>query len=189
EGLDGASRHRPGHGQRAGLGAGRALPLAPLLLRLAAGPQAGGRRLHAVDPGGERPVRGAGGHPDDGGGGPGAGLRPPPPSGSRPGGRPGGGGGHVPARRRGGRRRRLAGALAVMQPGAARPTAERSSSVTLPREGRARVLVADPLAEDGVDRLRAAADVEVRTKLPEADLVALVGDFDALVVRSETKVT
>ena len=31
--------------------------------------------------------------------------------------------------------------------------------------------------------------MEVRTKLPEADLVAAIGDFDALIVRSETKVT
>jgi D-3-phosphoglycerate dehydrogenase len=61
--------------------------------------------------------------------------------------------------------------------------------MTLPREDRARVLVADPLAEDGIARLRAAADVEVRTRLPESELVAAVGEFDALVVRSETKVT
>ncbi len=52
-----------------------------------------------------------------------------------------------------------------------------------------RILVADPLAEDGVDRLRAVADVEVRTKQSEDQLVELVAPFDALVVRSETKVT
>jgi len=52
-----------------------------------------------------------------------------------------------------------------------------------------RILVADPLAEDGLARLREAGEVEVRTKLPEADLAALIGDFDALVVRSETRVT
>jgi D-3-phosphoglycerate dehydrogenase len=54
---------------------------------------------------------------------------------------------------------------------------------------RPRVLVADPLAEDGLARLREAADVDVRTKQPEAALVEAIGDFDALVVRSETKVT
>lgn len=53
----------------------------------------------------------------------------------------------------------------------------------------ARILVADPLAEDGVKRLREVGEVEVRTKLPEADLVAAIPAFDALVVRSETKVT
>ncbi len=52
-----------------------------------------------------------------------------------------------------------------------------------------RILVADPLAEDGLARLREIGQVEVRTKMAEADLIAIVGDFDALVVRSETKVT
>src|SRR5207253_8795802 len=49
--------------------------------------------------------------------------------------------------------------------------------------------VADQLAEDGLARLREAADVEVRTKQPEAALAAAIPDFDALIVRSETKVT
>jgi D-3-phosphoglycerate dehydrogenase / 2-oxoglutarate reductase len=53
-----------------------------------------------------------------------------------------------------------------------------------------RVLVADPLAEDGLVRLRAAVDtVDVKTKLPEAELASAIPDYDALVVRSETKVT
>jgi D-3-phosphoglycerate dehydrogenase / 2-oxoglutarate reductase len=52
-----------------------------------------------------------------------------------------------------------------------------------------RILVADPLADDGVERLRQVGEVEVRTKLPEAELVGAIGEFDALVVRSETKVT
>lgn len=52
-----------------------------------------------------------------------------------------------------------------------------------------RILVADPLADDGVDRLRQVADVEVRTKQTEDQLVDLVAGFDAMVVRSETKVT
>ncbi len=55
--------------------------------------------------------------------------------------------------------------------------------------GCPRVLVADPLAEDGLVRLRQASQVEVRTGLTEAELVAAIGDFDALVVRSQTKVT
>ena len=52
-----------------------------------------------------------------------------------------------------------------------------------------RVLVADPIAEDGVARLREGAEVEVRTKLPAAELAVAVADVDALVVRSETRVT
>jgi D-3-phosphoglycerate dehydrogenase len=52
-----------------------------------------------------------------------------------------------------------------------------------------RVLVADPVAEDGIALLRTTADVDVATKLSEDELVARVADADALVVRSETKVT
>ncbi len=52
-----------------------------------------------------------------------------------------------------------------------------------------RILVADPLADDGVQRLRQAGEVEVRTKQSEDQLVELVPGFDAMVVRSETRVT
>ncbi|MDQ2959794.1 MAG: phosphoglycerate dehydrogenase [Candidatus Dormibacteraeota bacterium] len=54
---------------------------------------------------------------------------------------------------------------------------------------RPRVLVADPIAADGVERLRVAADVEVKTGLTPAQLLECIGRYDALVVRSETKVT
>ena len=52
-----------------------------------------------------------------------------------------------------------------------------------------RILVADQLAEDGVARLRELGEVEVRTGLDEEQLVAAIPEFDALVVRSQTKVT
>ena len=52
-----------------------------------------------------------------------------------------------------------------------------------------RILVADPLADDGVTRLRELGEVEVHTKQSEDQLVELVPLYDALVVRSETKVT
>jgi D-3-phosphoglycerate dehydrogenase len=52
-----------------------------------------------------------------------------------------------------------------------------------------RILVADPLAEDGLERLRRAGEVTVVSKRPEAELIELIPDFDALVVRSETRVT
>ncbi len=55
--------------------------------------------------------------------------------------------------------------------------------------GTARILVADPIAEDGVARLRTAGHVDVATGLPKEELIARIGDYDALVVRSETKVT
>jgi D-3-phosphoglycerate dehydrogenase len=53
----------------------------------------------------------------------------------------------------------------------------------------ARVLVADPVAEDGIELLSRSAEVDVRTGLSPEQLAAIVGDYDALVVRSETKVT
>ncbi|MGA2872937.1 MAG: phosphoglycerate dehydrogenase [Candidatus Dormibacteria bacterium] len=54
---------------------------------------------------------------------------------------------------------------------------------------RPRILVADPIAEDGIGRLQTAGDVEVALKLSEDALVERVAPFQALVVRSETKVT
>lgn len=54
---------------------------------------------------------------------------------------------------------------------------------------RPRVLVADPVAEAGVARLREGAEVEVRTGHSPEELVAAIPAYDALVVRSETRVT
>ncbi|HEY6378793.1 MAG TPA: phosphoglycerate dehydrogenase [Candidatus Dormibacteraeota bacterium] len=62
------------------------------------------------------------------------------------------------------------------------------SQLTLDRAD-ARILVADPIAEDGVERLRSAGTVDVRTGLSGAELVAIIGAYDALVVRSETRVS
>ena len=53
----------------------------------------------------------------------------------------------------------------------------------------ARVLIADAIAAEGVDVLRSQAEVDVRTGLAPAELVGLIGEYDALVVRSETKVS
>jgi len=52
-----------------------------------------------------------------------------------------------------------------------------------------KVLVSDPLADEGLAILRGACDVDVRTELPEGELVRIIGDYDALVVRSGTTVT
>jgi len=52
-----------------------------------------------------------------------------------------------------------------------------------------RVLVADPIARDGVEVLRNGADVDIKTGLTPQELAVIIGDYDALVVRSETKVT
>src|SRR5438309_5580970 len=53
----------------------------------------------------------------------------------------------------------------------------------------AKILVADRLAEDGLERLRRAGEVTVVSKLAEAELIRRIPEFDALVGRSETRVT
>ena len=69
-------------------------------------------------------------------------------------------------------------------------TAEKADPAQLSLDtGQARILVADPIAEDGVERLRAAGRVDVHVGLKPDELLARIGDYDALVVRSETKVT
>lgn len=53
-----------------------------------------------------------------------------------------------------------------------------------------RILVCDPIAEDGVAALtRAGAEVDVRIGLAPKELRASVNGYDALVVRSETRIT
>ena len=52
-----------------------------------------------------------------------------------------------------------------------------------------KVLIADPLSEEGVDILRSHAEVDVRTGLKPEELIAIIGDYDALVVRSQTQVS
>ena len=52
-----------------------------------------------------------------------------------------------------------------------------------------RVLVSDPVAQEGIDLLKSAAEVEVRTGLSAAELIGILPEYDGLVVRSETKVT
>lgn len=57
------------------------------------------------------------------------------------------------------------------------------------REMSVRILVADPIAEEGIAILRGVADVDVITKQAPDELLRRIPDYDALVVRSETKVT
>ena len=52
-----------------------------------------------------------------------------------------------------------------------------------------RVLVSDPLAEEGLEILKKACDVDVKTELKEDELCRIIGDYDALLVRSGTEVT
>ncbi|MEX0783687.1 MAG: phosphoglycerate dehydrogenase [Dehalococcoidia bacterium] len=54
---------------------------------------------------------------------------------------------------------------------------------------RPRILVADQVAQEGVEMLRAVGEVDVSTGLTVEALIAAIPNYDALVVRSETKVT
>jgi D-3-phosphoglycerate dehydrogenase len=51
-----------------------------------------------------------------------------------------------------------------------------------------KILVADPISEKGVEVLRAKFPTDVNTGLQEDELLKIIGDYDALVVRSQTKV-
>jgi len=53
----------------------------------------------------------------------------------------------------------------------------------------AKILVSDPLAEEGLEVLRQDAEVEVKTDLTPPQLVETIGQYEAIVVRSATKVT
>lgn len=53
---------------------------------------------------------------------------------------------------------------------------------------RMRILVAESLAEEGLALLRPTHDVDVRTGLSRADLLAALPDYDALLVRSQVQV-
>lgn len=52
-----------------------------------------------------------------------------------------------------------------------------------------KILVADPIAEEGIEALRSGAMVDVKAGLKPEELVDVIGDYDALVVRSETKIS
>jgi len=54
-----------------------------------------------------------------------------------------------------------------------------------------RVLVSDPLAQEAIDILQSHSEVQVdvKTKLPADQLLEIIGQYDALLIRSETRVT
>jgi D-3-phosphoglycerate dehydrogenase len=54
---------------------------------------------------------------------------------------------------------------------------------------RQKILVSDSIAEEGINVLRSEADVDIKLKLKPNELISIIPDYDALVVRSETKVT
>jgi D-3-phosphoglycerate dehydrogenase len=52
-----------------------------------------------------------------------------------------------------------------------------------------KVLVAETIGKEGLDIISPYAQVDVRTGLTPAELLAIIGDYEGLVVRSQTKVT
>ena len=52
-----------------------------------------------------------------------------------------------------------------------------------------KVLVSDPIAKEGIEILQKHFDVDVKTGMEKDQLIACIGEYDALAVRSETKVT
>jgi len=58
-------------------------------------------------------------------------------------------------------------------------------------EAEFRILVTDPLAEEGIALLKAVdrMRVDVKTRLSPEELLRVIGDYDGLVVRSSTQVT
>jgi D-3-phosphoglycerate dehydrogenase len=53
-----------------------------------------------------------------------------------------------------------------------------------------KILVSDPLSQQGLEIFQKAGfDVDVKTKLPKEELLAIIKNYDALVIRSGTKVT
>lgn len=62
-------------------------------------------------------------------------------------------------------------------------------NVPLGWDTKPKILIADPIADAGVDLLRSRAEVDVKVGLTERELLAIIGEYQALVVRSETKVS
>ncbi len=52
-----------------------------------------------------------------------------------------------------------------------------------------KVLITDSISEEGIEILRKQAQVDVKVGLKPEEIIAIIGDYDALMVRSQTKVT
>lgn len=52
-----------------------------------------------------------------------------------------------------------------------------------------KVLVADPISEEGIKILCPCSEVDVKTSLKPEELIAIIGEYDGLIVRSQTQVT
>lgn len=52
-----------------------------------------------------------------------------------------------------------------------------------------KVLITDPISDEGIDILRNHAEVDVRLGLKPEEIISIIGDYEALVVRSQTQVS
>jgi len=52
-----------------------------------------------------------------------------------------------------------------------------------------KVLITDPVSEEGIDILRSHAQVDIRLGLKPDELISTIGDYEALIVRSQTQVS
>lgn len=68
------------------------------------------------------------------------------------------------------------------------PATSRGPDGPDPESSTVKILVADPLAESGVAALATDHEVDVKTGLSKGDLLAIVAEYDAIVVRSQTTI-
>jgi len=52
-----------------------------------------------------------------------------------------------------------------------------------------KILITDPVPDEGIDILRSAAEVDIKTGLKPEEIKAIIGNYEALLVRSQTRVT
>jgi D-3-phosphoglycerate dehydrogenase len=52
-----------------------------------------------------------------------------------------------------------------------------------------KVLITDSISEEGIDVLRKNYQVDIKTGLKAPEIISIIGDYDALMVRSQTQVT
>jgi D-3-phosphoglycerate dehydrogenase / 2-oxoglutarate reductase len=52
-----------------------------------------------------------------------------------------------------------------------------------------KVLVADHLSQEGIDIMKSVAEVDMKTGLKADEIIAIIGNYEGLVVRSQTQVT
>ncbi|BFM38451.1 phosphoglycerate dehydrogenase [Synechocystis sp. LKSZ1] len=53
----------------------------------------------------------------------------------------------------------------------------------------AKILVSDPIDQVGINILQQVAQVDIKTGLPEAEIIKIIPEYDAMMLRSGTKVT